>query len=493
MNQLINNQKVFSDKNVKNKRNLAYVVILLISVILFFLLKEKALFPLIACNLIIVGIFLKNKVLKDVFCVESIFLLNYLAYVLYTPFKLLNNSYNGELVYVLSGDRELAVQIVLICGIIATISFIVGECVFNILFENKMNNIDYKVRKKSRIILFIEKMVCKYKKIMNVNVFAYFLMVAGVGLFILGILKQGGLSYLFSKYIWNSENAAEIGIMTTGVQVAFAGIFISFYTLLKKDNFRIMNILKWPGGYIFIFIALLKFIQGGRIQVMMGAITLILMYHYLYKKIKFRYIILFAVLGMIVLGYIGYFRDYKTLIPKDLKTMISYILGGSGGMEYFLNSYTNFTTMNVINSGHMSYLFGATLLDGIIFLIPRTFIPNKEQILFTNRKLNELNSIEVISPVGGLNLAAQNLLNGYIIYTVIFMVVLGGILYLLNRYKNKFEHGKLLYCMAMPYIIVSLIRNPIFYTIKELIQFAIIPYAIYLILTLGEKYEKNSI
>ena len=490
---MINNTKIFADKEINNKKALIYVVIVLISIMLFVLLKKNSLLPLIICNLVIVGMFLKGKVIKDVFSIGNIFLLNYLAYVLYTPFKLLNKNYRGELAYALSGDRQLAAQIVLICGIIATISFISGSYLFNRLIKIKEKQLCYKIKKENKVVLFIKKIFCKYKRIINVHMFTYFLIIFGIGLFILGVIKQGGISYLFSKYVWNSENVSEVGMITTGMQIAFSGIFISFYILLKKEDFKIIDILKWPGGYVFIFIALVKFIQGGRIQVMMGAITLILMYHYLYKKISFKYIVLFFALGIFILGYIGYFRDYKTFIPKDPKTMLMYILGGSGKMEYFLNSYTNFTTMSVINDGHMHYLFGATLIDGIIFLIPRAFIPNKESILFTNRKLNELSYIEVISPVGGLNLAAQNLLNGYVLYTIIFMMLLGGALCLLNVYKEKSEHGNLLYCMAMPYIIISLIRNPIFYTIKELIQFAIIPYLIYLILTLGEKYEKSSI
>lgn len=461
-----------------------YILALIISIVSFLLFGEKSLTFLILINLIILILFLIKNIRNDFFNLSNLFLINYLAYVLYIPIKLINYNYKGEIGYYLSGDRFLASKIVLICGIVASVSYILGKYIFNLLKydEFKGNN---------KILKTVILMKKKFEFILNVNIFTYFLIISGFILFIIGIYKQGGIQYLFSKYVWDSENLKEVGIMTTGVQIAFTGITISFYNFVSQKDFSFIKILKWPVLYITIFISIIKFIQGGRIQILMGLITLILIYNYKYKKIKLKYILLFILLGVLLLGYVGYYRDYKILIPNNISTLLPYLFGGSAGMEYILNSYTNFTSMNLINGGHMSYLFGTTLLDGIIFLIPRFILPNKDNLLFTNRKLNELNNIEVISPVGGLNLAAQNLINGYIIYTIVFMIVLGFIFSWLNKYRNS-KYGMLLYCMVIPYLVISLVRNPIFYTIKEVVQFCILPYLIFVFLKLGDYDEKAS-
>lgn len=331
-------------------------------------------------------------------------------------------------------------------------------------------------------------------KLVNVNNFCKLFIAVGVGIFIYGIYKLGGISYLFSKYQWDSKESAGIGMMTTGLQIAFTGFSMSFYEFTNKNNLKLSDFLKWPTLYVFILVSAIKFIQGGRIQVLMGVMALLAIYHYKVKKIPFKKALVFCAIGYMLLGYIGYFRDYKTLVPKDFNTMLIYILGGSGGLEYFLNSYTIYTTMHVINSVNISYLWGASLLDGIIFLVPRFILPNKEALLFITKKLDELNKTTVISPVGGLNLAAQNLINGNVIFTIIFMIFLGVIVYKIERFRYKLDKDTiLLYCLALPYIVISLVRNPIFYTIKELLQFAIIPYIIFTILKLGGVYEENSI
>lgn len=472
---------------LKEKR--IYFAIFFASIVSYFSLGEKSLSILILLNIILASLYLRNKVKENIFSIETLFIINYLMYVLYTPIRLLDPNYNGEMFYELSGDRLLASKIVLICGIIALISFIVGKYLFYKYLDER-NHIN-----KSNKIEQIEKRIFEFvrrnKKYINVNYFLYFLIFVGLSLFSLGIIKQGGISYIFSKYIWNSDKMAEIGYMTTGIQIAYSGIIIAFYKFIKEEELSINKLLKWPISYIFLFITIIKFIQGGRIQVLMALITLISIYSMEYKKISLKNAIIVAGVGIVILGYIGYFRDYKTLIPDDFGIMMKYILGGSASLEYFLNSYTIFTTMHVISSANISYLWGGTLLDGIIFMVPRFILPNKDELVLTNQKLAELNNIEVISPVGGLNLAAQNLLNGNVIFTILFMILISILILYLTKYKDKSKYGKLLYCMVMPYIVISAVRNPIFYSIKEVVTFAIVPYFIYMILDKGEQYEEK--
>lgn len=472
---------------MKKSKIYIYMLILIVSIGIYLMFKDKALIPLIILNGIIIIIFSFSRILKEVFSIEVLFLINYTVYILHIPIKLINENFKVDF-YIHAMNRSLAVENLLICGIIASVSFIIGNSIMK-----EKNNIFDKNMLKNKIAHFM-KFIKKYKwfKYVNNYNFSNFIMIIGTILFLIGIHKQGGISYLFSKYIWNSDDSVPIGIMTTGIQVAFMGSVLSFYLFLEKGVKSIWSILKWKGLYIVIFLSLIKLIQGGRIQVLMGFLSLLSIFHFKFRKFKLKEIIVMLVLGYVSLGYIGYFRDYKTLIPNDAAVMIDYMLGGSGGLEYFLNSYTNFTTMHVIDTHNISYMWGTALLDGIIFLIPRKFLPNKEQFLFTTKKLDELNKFETISPVGGLNLAAQNLLNGYILYTIIFMFILGILAYILTEIKNKKKDGVLLYCLLLPFAVISLIRNPIFYTIKEMLQFAIFPYIIFKILRLGASNEKNS-
>lgn len=470
-----------------------YPAILLISIIAFYTLREKSLGLLVFLNILLAGIFLYDSLKKNIFSIDILFILNYLIYVLYIPVRLLDKNYNGEAYYELSGDRLLASQIVLVCGIISLTAFILGKYLYykylcKLEVNIKINNSHLK-----KINDRIKNYINKYSRFININTFSYFFILTGFSLFMIGIIKQGGLSYIFSRYIWNSDNIQEIGIMTTGVLVVNCGVALAFYTFIQQENFNLKMLLKWPVSYIFILISSIKLIQGGRIQILMGVLTLIAIYSIQYRNISFKTAVIICLVGVISLGYIGYFRDYKTLIPSDFSTMMKYILGGSASLEYFLNSYTIFTTMHVINIAKVSYLWGGTILDGLIFLIPRFIFPNKDLLLLTNNKLEELSNIQVISPVGGLNLAAQNLLNGNVIYTILFMILIAVMIYWLTEYKNRSKTGNLIYCLVLPYIVISSVRNPIFYSIKEIVQFAILPYLIYVFLSKGGHNEKNSI
>lgn len=475
---------IMTKKNYK-----VYIMCSIISVILYFQFQNQSLMPLIVMNVIIIVIFSLNYIKEDVFNIAVLFLINYSIYIMYIPFKFLTNNIT-EQYYELSRDNALAVQILLICGILSIVPFCIG---FN-LGKAKVRNV--------KIIKGLTKIKNCIKKILKHKIF-YFLfeekiiynsfIFLGFVLFGMGIYKQGGLYFLLSKYQWDSNKTAEIGIMTTGVQILLVGISMSLYNYLlqvKNENKR-LNLFKWKGLYVFILAASIKFLQGGRIQILMGIITLVALYHYNYKKIKAKFVFIMASMGYVILGYVGYFRDYKTLIPSDFKTMGTYMLGGSGGLEYFLNSYTIYTTMYVIKAVKVTYLWGLSLIDGIVFMIPRFIFENKEDFMFINKKISELNSVQIISPVGGLNLAAQNLMNGNIIYSILFMFILGYIFSILYRYKDSSKDGVLLYCLTIPILVVSLVRNPIFYTIKELVQFAIIPYLLIILSRMRGKHEKN--
>lgn len=475
--------------NLKKYEIRNYFIINILLFLIYLLFKQNSLTVLIIWYMFMLCKFIIKDMKKDLFSVSSLFLIHYSMYLLYIPIRQLNKNYFVDWYY-LAMDREIGSKVMLICGIIAISAFIlIRDININLnrctLFLDK-NSMCTKI--KNRIF----NILLKPNKILNPKTFSNFIIFIGTVFFLIGIWKMGGGKYLISKYEWNSDRLKEIGIMTTGIQIAFTGISLSFYTLLKEKKFSVMTVIKWPISYIFIFLAGVKFIQGGRIQVLMICITLVAIYNYESKKISFKKALLIVLLGVILLGYIGYYRDYKTLVPNNLKTMLTYMLGGSAGMEYFLNSYTNFTSMYVISEANISYIWGGSILDGLIFLIPRFILPNKEEVLFITRKMNEMNNIEIISPVGGLNLAAQNLINGNVIFTVIFMMILSVVFICISKYRDNSKDGVLLYCMLLPYLIVSLIRNPMHYAIKEIIQFCVIPYIIFVVLKVGDCYKDKS-
>jgi len=469
-----------------------YLMIVIISVILFLIFKKNSLIPLIILNLAASGLFVFRTVRKDLFSMGILLLLNYCVYVLYIPIKQINKSYSVK-GYALATYRLLGTRILLVCGVIAIVSFIFGYYAFSNLRVNKTWRPGLE-RAISAIIALVNKIKnSKMGFLFTGKNFSDVLMASGTILLLYGVYKQGGLSYLLSKYVWNSADLESVGIMTTGVQVAYVGVAISLYLFCDRKIHRLRDFLKWDGLYFGIVLTMVKLIQGGRIQILMGFLTLLSIYHYKYRRFRIREVSAAGAIGYVLFGYIGYFRDYKTLIPNNFGTMVNYMLGGSGGLEYFLNSYTNFTMMQIISTHKISYLWGASLLDGILFLIPRFLLPNKEQLLFVTKKLDELNKIKVVSPVGGLNLASQNLMNGYVVYTIIFMFLLGGFTIYMAKKRDSIKDGVLLYSLVLPFLVVSLVRNPIFYTIKELIQFAVIPFIIFRLLQHGGQNVKDNI
>lgn len=464
-----------------------YILCSIIAVISYFQFRNQSLMPLIVMNIIIIIIFSLKYIKEDIFNIAVLFLINYSIYIMYIPFKLLTGNIT-EKYYELVWDRGLGVQILLICGVLSIVPFCIG-------FNLGKVKIRKKEKKLTKIKIYVSKLF-KYRivyLIFEEKIIYSAFIISGLILFGLGIYKQGGLEFLLSIYQWDSNKTSEIGLMTTGIQLFLVGISISFYSYLlyiKNENKK-LNILKWKGLYLFIIVASIKFLQGGRIQILMGMVTLAALYHYTYKKIKIKFVLILTLVGYAMLGYVGYFRDYKTLIPKDIGTMATYMIGGSGGLEYFLNSYTIYTTMYVINTVKITYLWGLSLFDGFVFIIPRFIFNNKDNFMFINKKISELNSVQIISPVGGLNLAAQNLMNGNIIYSIVFMFLLGYIFSIIYRYKDSSVDGILLYCLIIPILVVSLVRNPIFYTIKELIEFCVVPYLLIIFSRMRGKYEKD--
>lgn len=458
-----------------------YFLILIVSIILDFSLKGLALIPLIVLNIVFTVFFIARSIKQDAFNIALLFILNYMAYVLYIPIKVMDKDFLAKAFPILA-DRYLSVNVLLISGIVAVFGFAVGYNIYNKEFTGKDGGgIKRKIEKLLNLTPLNNKLI---EKLFNVNYFSNMIILLGLLIFAYAVYRQGGIGYILSKYQWNSDNDLDVGFMTTGVQIILVGVSIAFYSFLDKEKSK--SVLKCYQIYIFVLIALIKLAQGGRIQILMGAITLIMLYHYKRKKISLKLLILAIVGGYMLLGFIGYFRDYKSFDLKNYRQMLTYIIGGSGGLEYYLNSYTIFSTMYVITTKGISYIYGASLLDGIIFLVPRVILPGKEGHLFLMNKIQEMSKVENISPLGGLNLAAQNLINGYVIFTILFMFVLGLLLKYLSIKKSRGTDIVLLYSLIAPFIIVSMVRNPIYYSIKEIIQFAIIPYFAYKLVRLKQ-------
>jgi oligosaccharide repeat unit polymerase len=386
-------------------------------------------------------------------------------YIINIPLGMMldNISEDSKLYFPLITDFKISTKILFYSGIIASVSFILGSLI----------NGNYK-KEHNKISLSKNSISNDIKKI---RAFSYILISAGTLLFFYGIYKQGGLSYIFSKYVWNDDNSYEVGLMTTGIQLAFCGLSISFYNFLMENKNK-LNILKWKEGYVLILLVVIKLLQGGRIQVMMGLLTIVLIYHYSYKKFSTIKIVLVLIVSFFAMGFFGYFRDYKTIDLNNLDMMYKYIFGQSGNLEYFLNSYTIYTTTYLIGVTSVKYLFGSTYLDVIFYLIPRVIFDRKDEFVTIFKFTNDYSSIINLSPVGGFNLASQNLINGNIISIIISMFFLGLLFSKVDNYKRNSKLGILLYSLITPILTISFIRNPMVFAEKELIQFALIPFLV---------------
>lgn len=413
-------------------------------------------------------VYFKAKV--DILDIGLAFIVIYSIYLMGIPLKVALGFSETNPMFYLTNVNILVYKMVFYSGVCAIVPFIFGYE----LPISKKAILGEKHEKNTEASKFI------------IRFFSNALIIFGAALFFYGIYKMGGIDYLIHMYIWNADNKLGLGLLTTGYQYFSVGILIEFYIFLNsiKEKQQKLNIFKWKYLYIMLFVVIVKFYQGNRLPVLMFMMSMFILYNYVYKKMKTRTILLFLLLGVVLLGYVGLFRTSKRLIPGSFSEILNFVFVKSMNYETYFNSYTVLTTLYISTVFKSRYLYGLTFLDGIIYFIPRFIFGGKEDLLFTTKWIKDYNSITSVSPIGGLNLGAQNIMNGSVIFTIIIMFLLGIGLRYLNEIKSKSKYGILLYVMSFPIVTISLVRNPNFLVFKEFVTFALIPY---LVIVLAQK------
>lgn len=415
------------------------------------------------------------KISKDnIFDIDFLFFFIMCVYNIIIPINYFFDFMKANNYFYLAYDYIIVKKHLLLLSIYSY-TFIIGTQLFiktNINLKRFINNDIISLKKNSMIILLLIEYL-------------------GVFMFFLGIHKLGGIEFLKSEYKWDLDRNLEIGMLTTGFQLACSIIIIRYYLyikMLKKDGIK-FNLFTWKDTYIMLLLIFIKIFQGNRLQILYLLVSLLLIYNIEYKKLNLSKLIKVTFMFLIFFSFVGYFREIKRFSSIDINTLLEYILGGSQNLEFFFNSYTNLTTIYVVENFEVKYLKGLSFLDGIIFLVPRVIFNNKDDFINVNKWIKTYSYYLNISPVGGLNILSQIIINFGYLYGTIAMFILGYVLSKINYYqKNK--NTVLLYALLLPYIL-SFVRNPIHITFKEVFQFAILPFILYNVL-INKNYKNIS-
>lgn len=446
-----------------------YIIFMYILSFLYYKFGNDSILIMLILYIFSVMPFIINRVKNDIFDIGLIFVVLYSLYITSIPIGMITGNMIELEVFTLRYDINLAYKVLYISGICPILTFI-------LFYYKKDVGYNRSLDESNKDISIME--------LHRSKIFSYLLILSGILLYFLGMKKLGGLNFLKSSYIWNTTQNTEKGLLNGGFQLFSVGTIISFYIhlkMLKSSNLK-LNIFKWKPIYIILPIVILNFFQGSRMPMLMFFFGITIIYNNVYKKISRRNVIKIAIATILFVGFWGYFRSAKTLsITENAKKLI---FGGSMNYELQYNSYTAMAVSKIIDTyDDVEYLKGLSILDGITYLLPRVIFENKNSYLFTSRWTNYYNSITLISPLGGLNLAAQNLMNGGLIFSLIFMFLFSLLLRKIYSYSLKMKDTNLLYALFISQFMISLVRDPMFMAIKYLIQFCIIPYVIYRLLT----------
>lgn len=446
----------------------AYIIVMYILSFLYYKFGNGSILVMLMFYIFSVAPFVVKRLKNDVFDIGLIFVALYSLYITSIPIGMVTGNTIEYEMFALRYDVSLAYKVLYISGICPMLTFILlyynNDPVNKSLEENvkELNSLEVK---RSKIV-------------------SYFFILSGLVLYIFSIIKLGGLNYFKSSYVWN-ETSAQKGLMNGAFQLLSVGTIIDFYIYLKtlKTSEEKLNIFKWRTIYIIVPVIVLNFFQGSRLPTLMFFLGMILIYNSAYKKIPIRKVIPIAIVGVLLLGFWGYFRNLKSFkITEDAKKLM---FGGSVNYELQYNSYTAMSVTKVIESvDKVNYLKGLTILDGITYSIPRMIFKSKDNYIFTNRWINDYNEETLIAPLGGLNLSAQLLMNGGLVFSLIFMIVFGFLLHKIYLNTFKIEDSKLFYSLFISQFMISFVRDPMYISIKYLIQFCIVPYIIYKLLPL---------
>ncbi|WP_256720761.1 O-antigen polymerase [Priestia megaterium] len=289
--------------------------------------------------------------------------------------------------------------------------------------------------------------------------------------FILGflIVKAGGINTYINNLALRNVYLKDAGYILILANISKITLFIfSIRIIFKKNN--ISKREKFIYSMLLIFSVTTLLLTGGRSSILYGILTLIIIRHYFYQKVKTRNIIAIGSLlfFFIIIVYRIVLRDKNFASNSHLSFFEILSNAISDFPRYFFGGYDviQFDALLTLlrEKGTYNYLFGETILATILSPIPRSIFPEKgygAMTRFTEHFFPEFyypNHVEVnISFLGEMyfNFGLLGIIAGFLL----FSIILGGMyrIFLINA-SGTFA---LVYAISIVRII-SLLRGDLF-------------------------------
>lgn len=260
---------------------------------------------------------------------------------------------------------------------------------------------------------------------------------------------------LFSTYDWtNTTNRSVVS--------AFSMLVLSFsiLNLTVKKKRKINDLLFNPWTVILILTSIILLLLGGRLYVMTIILAYIIYYTHCIKRINLKWIIIFGIVVLLFVGFIGITRSGFSDV--SVFSILDNVL-----VESIYNFFSVIDYLTKYDISLVNIPIG--LFGSIILLIPSPIFPGKD--LIANYFVN--NNYHIESLVGGMNIFPSLNIEFGFIGTVIFFIIIFAIL----KALKKSDHPLIIaiYILFSSNLLFTFFRDPFSISlIKNILQFSII-------------------
>ena len=349
------------------------------------------------------------------------------------------------------------------------IDLIKESLIYNGLFLSAFYMAYFSFPQKTKIIKPQSQKAAEPKKMVynyyHSKLFIMYWILAAMGLMLFGMVKINYFSAIAAGY--SLGNSGYIFVFT-GVFAINAGILI----LLRFSDFDKRYLI------FAACIHLILFPLGIRQLTLTFVIQLIFMYKFTNpaKKFKAKEIV-FGILLVLLFGVIGSLRSGGGLvnITGILKAPLSFFF-----YETTFNYISFLKCLELFQAEHISFLYGKTLADPFIELIPSFLIGDKGKYQAFESFIATYKSIQNLRPVGTAHLLTELYVNGGIASISVFAVLIGILSGIINDQFQKMRQsghrlGQIAFAVIIPFVIIQLNRGGISVLIKLSVQFALLP------------------
>lgn len=404
---------------------------------------------------IVTSIFILNGNFKSL---DKVIGLSFVLYSLPIPIYILTG---GRIEEVLGFDLvfselyniELVTKFVFLC-IVFISSFYSGYLICSLKNNDNLN---------------LEKQIIKEYNFKFSLLFIYFWIILGLSIFLYGILKINYLSAIGAGY----------SLSNVGYVYLFSGVFI-----VNSGYLIIFGIRKFNKGHFIIpmVVHLILVPLGIRQLTLTFILQIIILCVFVYKvnikDIMQKYIV-FLIIGLWGFGIIGSLRS-----GNDLSSLtINDIMLGPIKFYFYETTFNALSTLKLLKIQDLvdqNYIYGGSLIDPIMSLIPSFILPNKSEYMFFENFIAKYSGYENLKPVGTAHILTELYANGGIYFIVIFAFLLGIIMRMLqkkmeNTIRTKNITAMIFFASIIPFILIQFNRGGLDILIKLIIQFSILP------------------